>query len=251
MKQLTNEELCYLAGFFDGEGSIIAQIKLNKKGGYMFEHQIVVTLQITQHKRFLWFLNELAAMIGDGKAKPRDSSTPRTGTKKVAKGPQNETLRQKSSVADYILGKRNSIRALLIQLLPFLRLKSKQAKLAIKLIEKLEEYNNDKQKSKQEAADKFIALCVLADRISALNHGKTKTCSTGSVVKTIESMSLAIPSLEKISKSINVPVETSDVFGPFDSNLNVEQSPTGAGSRALDDAEEASVDEDSEDYSTK
>jgi hypothetical protein len=49
MKNLTTNDLIYLAGFLDGDGSIIAQLVSRKD--YKFKYQIRLTLQFTQLKK--------------------------------------------------------------------------------------------------------------------------------------------------------------------------------------------------------
>lgn len=49
MKNLTHHDIIYLAGFLDGDGSIIAQLVFRKD--YKFKFQIRLTLQFSQLKK--------------------------------------------------------------------------------------------------------------------------------------------------------------------------------------------------------
>jgi LAGLIDADG endonuclease len=49
MKLLTHSDCAYIAGFLDGDGSIIAQLILRKD--YKFKFQIRLSIQFTQLKK--------------------------------------------------------------------------------------------------------------------------------------------------------------------------------------------------------
>jgi hypothetical protein len=102
MKQLQQIDCIYLAGFLDGDGSIIAQ--LVSRHDYKFKFQIRLTLQITQLKTRRWFLESLKDLVGAGYIRDRDF------------------------ISDYILVEPANVEKLLKQVQPFLRIKQKQAK---------------------------------------------------------------------------------------------------------------------------
>lgn len=147
MKQIEKEELSYLAGFVDADGSIIAQLVANKD--YKYKHQLRITLQVTQLNKRRWFLEELKKQIGAG------------------------TIRDRNTVSDYILVEIKPLCNLLKQLQPFLKLKKKQANLVLKIIEQLP--------SARDSQDKFLELCELVDQIAALNDTKKRKHTTETV----------------------------------------------------------------------
>nr|ALO63400.1 putative LAGLIDADG homing endonuclease [Carteria sp. SAG 8-5]ALO63402.1 putative LAGLIDADG homing endonuclease [Carteria sp. SAG 8-5] len=71
MNKFTPDQLLYLAGLIDGDGSIIAQLVSRKD--YTWEFQIRLTVQVTQLKKRRWFLEELQKEIGAGSVRDRDT----------------------------------------------------------------------------------------------------------------------------------------------------------------------------------
>nr|AAL77585.1 unknown [Carteria olivieri] len=173
MKDLQEKDLIYLAGFIDADGSIFAQLISNND--YKFNYQIRVTVQITQLTKRKLFLTHIRDLIGVG------------------------TIRDRKNVSDYVLVEPRFVYKLLTQLQPFLRLKKKQANLVLKIIEQLP--------SSKDSQPEFLKLCKQVDQIAALNDSKKRKHTTSSVV-----MSLGHELPEKVSKEVNVPVETSDLI---------------------------------------
>ena len=141
MNKIKNEDLLYLAGLIDGDGSIIAQ--LVRKADYVFKFQIRLTVQITQLKKRRHFLEDFKEIIGKG------------------------TIRDRGNVSDYILTDTKMVYEFLKQLAPYLRIKKKQANLVIKIIEQLPSAKN--------AKETFIELCTLVDQVAELNDSKNRT----------------------------------------------------------------------------
>lgn len=101
------------------------------------------------------------------------------------------TIRERKNVSDYVLVEPRFVYKLLTQLQPFLILKKKQANLVLKIIEQLP--------SSKDSQTEFLKLCKLVDQIAALNDSKKRKHTTSTVVEAL-----------KVSKEVNVPVETSD-----------------------------------------
>lgn len=151
MKTLTEEQAAYLAGFIDADGSIIAQIV--KREDYVLKYQIRVSILLIQKNQRMHFLKQIQSELGD------------VGT-----------IRDRGDgVSEFALvGITNTIQ-LLKQLLPFLRLKKKQANLVIRISEQLILTKNDPKQ--------FLTLCELADQVANLNDSKNRSI-TAQMVKT-------------------------------------------------------------------
>lgn len=147
MIKLKHIDCIYLAGFLDGDGSIIAQ--LVSRQDYKFKFQIRFTVQITQLKKRRWFLEKLRDLIGAGYIRDRDL------------------------ISDYVLVETANVAKLLQQLQPFLRLKQKQANLMLKIIEQLP--------SSRDSQDNFLKLCQLVDQVAELNDTKKRKHTAASV----------------------------------------------------------------------
>lgn len=140
MKTIHRDDLLYLAGLIDGDGSIIAQIV--RRSDYVYRFQIRCTVQITQLKKRRHFLNDVRDLIGYG------------------------TVRDRGNVSDYVLTETRCVYSFLKQLSPFLRLKKKQAHLVLRIIEQLP--------SSKTSALSFVELCRISDHVAELNDSKKR-----------------------------------------------------------------------------
>ena len=141
-------DIVYIAGFLDGDGSIIAQ--LVKRDDYKWSYQIRVTVQFTQLKKRRIFLEKLKDIIGPG------------------------YVRDRKDVSDYVITDVKSVYALLQKLQPYLRIKQKQADLTLRLIDQLP--------ASKKSKDKFIELSQLIDQIASLNDTKKNRVITSVTV---------------------------------------------------------------------
>ncbi len=140
MKLLTNNDIIYLAGFLDGDGSIIAQFVFRKD--YKFKFQIRLTLQFSQLKKRRWFLEYIKDLFQKG------------------------YIRDRGIMSDYVLVEPSSVYHLLSLLQPYLKLKQKQANLVLQIIEQLDSSKN--------SLDNFLNLCLLVDQVAELNDTKKR-----------------------------------------------------------------------------
>lgn len=137
---LNSIQSSYLAGFWDGDGSIIAQLVFRQD--YKYKYQIRLTLQLTQLKKRKWFLEQIKDLIGAG------------------------YIRDREHVSDYILVETSLVFQLLTLIQPYLRIKQKQANLVIKIIQQLP-YSRD-------SLDHFLNICQLVDQVAFLNDTKKR-----------------------------------------------------------------------------
>jgi hypothetical protein len=172
MNTINEKDLIYLAGFVDGDGSIIAKFILHKDYVKTRPYQISLTVQVTQKTKRKWFLEEIKNIIGEGNVNDRKSG------------------RSLSKVSDYCLVGPAAVGKFLKQIQPYLRLKQKQANLVIRITEQLP-YSQD--------PEKFYELCQLVDQVSALNDSKSRTITADIVISRMK---------EALKET--VPVETEE-----------------------------------------
>lgn len=157
MNNLTTTQAAYLAGFIDGDGSIIAQLVSRKD--YVLKYQIRVSVLFIQKKKRVYFLNQLQDEIGTGVVRDRGDG-----------------------IAELSLVGVNTVYPFLKQIQPFLRIKRKQANLVIQIIDQLNLTKNSPQK--------FLDLCKLSDQVSDLNDSKNRTITSETVKNTLKDLGL-------------------------------------------------------------
>jgi hypothetical protein len=157
MTRLTETQAAYLAGFIDGDGSILVQIV--NRPDYVLKYQLRVSVLLIQKKQRLHFLKQFMNEIGSG------------------------TLRDRGdNIAELAIVGMSTVLPFLKQIKPFLRLKRKQANLVIQIIEHLPLTKN--------SAEKFIQLCQLADQVSELNDSKNRSITAATVEQTFRDLDL-------------------------------------------------------------
>ena len=161
MNKISDIDLSYLAGVIDSDGSIIAQFvyhplrSYNKKNPY----EIRLTVQISQLTKRKWFLKEIQDKVGEGTV--RDRKPPASLTN--------------SNMSDFILVGPRPVSEFLKMLIPFLKIKTKQANLVIRITEQLT--NSDDPIIYNQTID-------LVDQVASLNDSKKRINGlTGQVVR--------------------------------------------------------------------
>lgn len=162
----------YLAGFLDADGSLNAQII--RRPDYRLRFQLRISVTFFQSTKRHWFLLQLSKLLNCGSLRKR-----------------------KDGISEYSIVGSSQVLILCEQLLPYLRLKRRQALLIIQICKTLR-----KTQSKEE----FILLCKLADHIGELNDSKKRITEVTSDTVASEFKTL-------------FPVETSDLvpLEPFNS----------------------------------
>ena len=156
---LNKEQKAYIGGFLDGDGSIYVRLKPNSD--YKFKFQIspsVVFYQSEKEKKFLFWLKRT---INRGYIRDRSDG-----------------------VIEYILGDTKSIEELLNEILPYLKLKKKQAKLMLKVLCLRKNIRNAKE---------FLKLSKEIDKFQELNYSKKRTQNSLAVKKTLIKNKLLAP----------------------------------------------------------
>lgn len=152
MNKLTVEQACYLAGFIDADGSIIAQIVPRKD--YVLGFQLRVSVLCIQKISRVHHLRDFQSQVGAGTVRNRGD-----GIGEFA-----------------ILGHKN-VSNLLKQISPYLRNKQKQANLVLRICEQLNLTTTKRN------PQKFLELCALADQVSALNDSSQPRSNTAQTIE--------------------------------------------------------------------
>ena len=159
---MTKVELAYIAGFLDGDGCIMLQ--LIRRHDYVLGYQIrssIVFYQKTQYKPFLiWLKNK----FGNGYVRERNDG-----------------------ISEYtIVGFSPTSKALNL-LLPYLRLKKSQAKLAIKVTSQAPGIGG------KYTPKLFLKLARQVDEFAQLNYSKKRKRTSLEVQEYFESQGLLSP----------------------------------------------------------
>ena len=157
--KLSKEEKSYIAGFLDGDGSIHVRLKPNSS--YKFYFQISPSVVFYQSKKERKYMNWLKDLINRGYIRER-----------------------KDGIIEYIIGDTNSIQELLVSLLPFLRLKKKQAKLMLEVLKSKENIKNAKD---------FLILSRKIDEFQNINYSKKRIQNSLEVEKVLKKEKLLAP----------------------------------------------------------
>lgn len=159
MKKLSEKEKAYIAGFLDGDGSIYVRLKPNSD--YRFRFQIAPAIVFYQAEKEKHHLVWLQRKLGEGYLRKR-----------------------KDGIVEYTIGDVKGIESFLHSILPYLRLKRKQAQLMLKVLD---------AKGKIKTAKEFVRLAELIDRFQELNYSKKRTQNAERVKLTLQKEGLLAP----------------------------------------------------------
>jgi len=157
---LNSEEKAYIAGFLDGDGSIMAQLVFRKD--YRLGYQIRVSIvfyQKTSHQKILFWLKE---RLGYGYVRMR-----------------------KDGMSEYtIVGIREAAHVLKL-LYPFLQLKKD---LAIDVLALIEHHPSTRKMT----ASKLISLSKRVDKTAEFNYSKKRTITSETVINFLGKQSIPV-----------------------------------------------------------
>lgn len=155
---LSLTDCAYIAGFLDGDGCINAQ--LVARNDYRLKYQIRLTITFFQRTKRKWLLLWLQNKIGSG------------------------TLRDRGDgMCEYALVGPESVKSLLLQLIPFLKGKRRQAMLVLGIMKRL---------SRNQSREDFLRLCRVADKFATLNDSKRRTITAKTVEKTLGKLDMSL-----------------------------------------------------------
>ena len=157
--KLSEKEKAYIAGFLDGDGSIYVKLKPNST--YRYKFQVSPAIVFYQSKKENSHLEWLQKTISRGYVRERNDG-----------------------IIEYIIGDVESLKELIKGLLPYLRLKQKQAKLMLEVLE---------MKAKIKSAEDFLKLAKKIDLFQRLNYSKKRIQNSIKVEKVLKKEKLLAP----------------------------------------------------------
>ncbi len=158
---MTNEEKAYIAGFLDGDGSIMAQLVARKD--YKLRYQIRVSIVFYQkmvHQKFLLTLKE---RLGYGYVRVRNDG-----------------------MSEYTIVGLREVEYVLTLLYPFLRLKKALARDVLSLIKQHPE-------QRKMTVAKLISLSRLVDKTATFNYSKKRTNTSETVIAFLKTFVVSVP----------------------------------------------------------
>jgi intein-encoded DNA endonuclease-like protein len=159
---VTKEELAYISGFLDGDGCIMLQLVF--RHDYLLGYQIRASVVFYQKQQNRYFLEWLREKFNCGYIRNRNDG-----------------------MSEYTIVGGKPVSQILNTLLPYLRLKKKQAELAISVLEKM-------PGSGRKMNAKLLAeLALEVDKFAVLNYSKRRINTTAKVLEFLESQHLLIP----------------------------------------------------------
>ena len=157
--KLSKEEKAYIAGFLDGDGSIYVKLKPNSTYRYRFQvSPAIVFYQSKKEKKHLEWLKKL---VDRGYLRERNDG-----------------------IVEYIIGDTESMKELIKNLVPFLRLKARQARLLLEILER---------KKKIKTPKEFLKLAERIDLFQQMNYSKNRIQNSSRVKKVLKKEGLLAP----------------------------------------------------------
>lgn len=137
---MNDKEKAYIAGFLDGDGSIMLQLKPRKKVSFGFRVRTIICFY--QDSRYEKGLAWIRGKIGIG-----------------------YLSRRKDRITELRIEGHKTVKNILEELSPFIIFKAEQAKIMLKAILIMEE---------NFTPEKLLEVCKLSDKISSINYATTR-----------------------------------------------------------------------------
>jgi len=161
------EELAYIAGFLDGDGCIMLQLVSRKD--YLLGYQIRASIVFYQKLQYRSFLEEIKEKLIYGYIRERNDD-----------------------MVEYTVVGFEPVKKILTLLYPYLKLKKKQAQLALEIIRKIPGEVKLPNKIKI-GAKLLMELSCEVDKFAFLNYSKRRTNTSKQVKEFLESHDLLNP----------------------------------------------------------
>ena len=158
---MSNEEKAYIAGFLDGDGSIMAQLVSRKdyKLGYQIRVSVVFYQKSTHQEILLWLKEQLD---------------------------YGYVRRRNDGMSEYTIVGLREVEHVLTLLYPFLRLKKALAKDVLKLIKQ-------HPPQRKMTVSQLISLSKLVDKTASFNYSKKRTITCAVVIAYLRGKDLVSP----------------------------------------------------------
>ena len=141
----------YLAGFLDGDGSVVAT--LERYHSKRFPYRVRIKVNFTQHARHIGKLRLMREALGS-------FGVIRTDKRK--------------NLAELVVQERSQVKAVLARLVPFLLIKKDQANLALEVLKRMS--INEKHKPSTLSEGAYIRILSLVQKIRSLNSSTGGKC---------------------------------------------------------------------------
>lgn len=151
----------YIAGFLDGDGCILLQLKPRR--GYRYGYQIKVTVSFYQKHQGRRLLEWLQQQIGLGRIRDR-----------------------KDGISQYDIEGVTSVLCLLRAISPYLVAKRQQAQKVIELLEAM-------QRNPKPSPEEFLRWARWVESCQALNYSKNRRHTAEQVARFLSSMGVSHP----------------------------------------------------------
>ena len=146
--KLSNLDLAYIAGFLDGDGSIIVQIVSDKTRKWKF--YIRVSIVFYQNTKHHWFILWLSKMFT----------------------PYGYVTKRTTGMSEFTIVEKEAVKLVLNKLTPYLKIKNPLCKLTLGIINDLE--------SVQTEAD-FLKVCHKVDKVAEYTYSKPRKITAKNV----------------------------------------------------------------------
>ena len=156
---LSELEKAYVAGFLDGDGSIHVRIKPNHD--YRFRFQIAPNIVFYQSQKEMHHLQWLNRLLGAGYVRRRNDG-----------------------IAELVIGDEKGLVKIIKDLLPYLKLKQRQAKLMFDILQRKRTVKN---------ARDFLKISRLIDQFEIFNYSKIRKQNADKVHKVLIQEGLLTP----------------------------------------------------------
>ncbi len=140
MSNIKQQDWAYLAGFLDADGSIYVRVKPNNS--YRYGFQISPSVVFFQSSKEKEKMVEIQKIFEAGYLRER-----------------------KDGITEWTVGDQKSIRFIMENTMPFLRLKKKQAQLMLDVLDK---------KSEVKTKEDFVGVVERIDEFKTLNYSKKR-----------------------------------------------------------------------------
>ncbi len=151
----------YIAGFLDGDGCILLQLKPRR--GYRYGFQIKATVSFYQKHRGRWVLEWLQRQIGIGRIRDR-----------------------RDGISQYDIEGAASVLHFLKAIAPYLVAKKQQAQMAIELLE-------DMLRNPKPSPEEFLRWARMVESCQALNYSKKRRYNAEQVARFLSSKGVSHP----------------------------------------------------------
>jgi len=178
-RKLSDYERAYLAGFFDGDGSIITQIVKDNTRKFKFQIRIsIVFYQKSTHHWFILWLKELFA-------------------------PHGHIVKRKSGMSEFVIVAIGPVESVLNDIYPYLKLKKPLCKFVLNIIKEI--------KNVQTEAD-FLKVCEMVDETAKYTYSKTRKINHQTVKQYLNNLpvetSKRVPVPERRNSDLEIVAKT-------------------------------------------